>query len=161
MRRSSLRALILPLASAGVLCACSAAPPKHFTEPHAPDRFTPCSSAPHCVSSQAKPGSSHHVPPFQYTGSTAHARDVLLQTLRASAGASVKRADGQFIHATFTSHLMGFVDDVTFIIHPQQNIIDVKSSSRIGYYDFGVNRRRVKRLRARFASLLQDASVSS
>ncbi len=95
-----------------------------------------------------------------YTGSEAHVRQVLLQTLHGAGSASVKHAGTHFIHATFTSRLFGFVDDVTFIIHPQQGIIDVKSSSRIGYYDFGVNRSRVKRLRARFESLLKNSPAS-
>lgn len=63
----------------------------------------------------------------------------------------------QFIHATFTSTL-GFVDDVTFVIEPDDKRIDVKSSSRIGYYDFGVNRNRVTRLHKAFDRALAGKS---
>ncbi|TAL87531.1 MAG: DUF1499 domain-containing protein [Rhodanobacter sp.] len=139
----------------GLLSGCAGAAPKHFTEAQSPDRFTPCSGAPHCVSSQAAPGSSHYVAPFTYTGGIRHAREVLLQTLRTSDHAIMARAEPRFIHATFRSAVLGFVDDVTFILQPQQDIIDVQSSARLGYYDFGVNRRRVEQLRTRFESLLK------
>ncbi len=132
--------------------------PQHVTEAQSPDHFTPCSGAPNCVSSQATPGSSHYVAPFTYAGEIQHVREVLLQTLHASANATVTRAEPRFIQASFRSAVMGFVDDVTFIVQPQQGIIDVKSSARLGHYDFGVNRRRVEQLRTRFATLLENSS---
>jgi uncharacterized protein (DUF1499 family) len=132
--------------------------PKQFTEAQSPDHFTPCSGAPNCVSSQAAPGSSHYVAPFTYAGSAQHARQVLLQTLHVSPHAIVALAEPRFIHASFRSAVMGFVDDVTFILPPQQGIIDVKSCARVGHYDFGVNRRRVEQLRTRFAALLKNSS---
>lgn len=156
MRPLSFPSLVLAMALPGLLSGCTGTAPKHFTQAQSPDHFTPCSSAPHCVSSQAAPGSSHYVAPFTYTGSTRQAREVLLQTLRASDHATVALAEPRFIHATFRSAVLGFVDDVTFILQPQQDIIDVKSSARLGYYDFGVNRRRVEQLRTRFDSLLKS-----
>ena len=44
---------------------------------------------------------------------------------------------------------MGFVDDVEFLF-PKEKIIHVRSASRIGYSDFGANRRRVEHLRELF-----------
>ena len=118
------------------------------------NKLTPCSSAPHCVSSQADAGSSKHVEPLAFGAATTDvARQALLKTLYAQSNATVERADEQFVHATFKSTL-GFVDDVTFIIQADDAIIDVKSSSRIGYYDFGVNRKRVEHLRAAFEAAL-------
>lgn len=57
--------------------------------------------------------------------------------------------DAGYIHAEVTSSIMGYVDDVEFVFLPEQRI-DVRSSSRIGYYDFNVNRKRVERLRDGF-----------
>lgn len=152
------RLLSKPFAAAIVMTSgiigCASAPPKQFTR--SADAFTPCASAPHCVSSQADKNSSKYVPPLAFKDTTpAHARQTLLDVLGSSEGATVERAEDRFIHATFRSTL-GFVDDVTFIVQPQADIIDVKSSSRLGYYDFGVNRKRVEKLRARF-----DAQLSS
>lgn len=157
MRRSSLPTWLSVLALVALLGGCSAIQPKRFTQPQSPHRLTDCSSAPHCVSSQADKTSSHYVAPFTYRGSAEHARQVLLRTLRASDHATVQRADPRFVHATFRSSLFGFVDDVTFIINPERHVIDVKSSARVGFYDFGVNRRRVQRLRGRFESSLKSS----
>lgn len=158
MRRLSLSKWAAALSVAALLSGCAGTPPKRFTQAQAPDRFTACSSAPRCVSSQAATDSSHYVAPFKYTGDAAHASEVLRKALREGGHATVESAEAHFIHATYRSAIVGFVDDVTFIIQPQQHFIDVKSSSRLGYYDFGVNRRRVERLRARFETLLQQGS---
>lgn len=137
------------------LGGCASSPPAHFRA--ADGQFTPCSSAPHCVSSQAPEDSDRHVPPFTYTTSPSIARSALIAALSEAESATLVTRDPQFMHATFTSTL-GFVDDVTFLIRADAKRIDVKSSSRIGYYDFGVNRNRVKRLHQAFDSELADKS---
>jgi len=118
-----------------------------------PGQLTPCSSAPHCVSSQAAADSPHYIEPLSYTASADGARQALLKAIYASDNATVEQSGDRFIHATFKTTL-GFVDDVTAVVQPQAGIIDIKSSSRIGYYDFGVNRGRVETLRERFNALL-------
>ena len=60
------------------------------------------------------------------------------------------KAETNYIHAEFRSLIFRFVDDVEFVFPPAEKIIHVKSASRTGYYDFGVNRRRVERLRTTF-----------
>ncbi len=132
-----------------MLAGCAEGTPSHLVQEQSPDRFTPCSSAPHCVSSQAAPDDSHHIAAFNYTGNAGTARSVLLKVLEANRRATIERAEDRLIHAEFRSAL-GFVDDVSFIVQPRDHTIDVKSASRIGYYDFGVNRRRVERLRSQF-----------
>lgn len=56
-----------------------------------------------------------------------------------------------YVHATFKSKVFGFVDDVEFIFNDAQKLIHVRSAARTGYYDFGVNRRRVEWLRKALA----------
>ena len=89
------------------------------------------------------------------SGSPEHARQILLEVPRGSDDATVVNADPHFVHATFHSGLLHFVDDVTLLIHAQENIIDVKSSARPSFYDFGVKRRRVEDLRKRFETALK------
>ncbi|WP_353223654.1 DUF1499 domain-containing protein [Salinisphaera sp. C84B14] len=152
MRRLLSKPFTAAIVMTSGLIGCASPPPKQFTR--SATEFTPCSSAPHCVSSQADRDDSKYVAPFAYKQATAAAaRQTLLDILGASEGATVERAEERFIHATFRSTL-GFVDDVTFIVQPQAEHIDVKSSSRLGYYDFGVNRKRVEQLRARFNAQL-------
>ncbi len=143
-----------------LLAGCAVAPPSGFVQPQAPDRFTPCPDSPNCVSSQAVAESSRHVPPLVHDTSAAQARAILLEVLHGFGNAEVVTDEDNFIHAVFRT-TVGFVDDVTFIIHPQEAFIDVKSASRVGYYDFGVNRRRVERLRKRFNNRLAAAGRES
>jgi uncharacterized protein (DUF1499 family) len=120
--------------------------------------LTPCPNAPHCVSSLAEPESARHVPPLVFTGTAAEAHDRLLEVLGKSPNAAIESDTPTAIHATFRS-LLGFVDDVYFELQADQGRIDVKSVSRLGYYDFGVNRRRVEDLRARFDSLQNEKQL--
>ncbi len=57
------------------------------------------------------------------------------------------RAD--YLYAEYASALLGFVDDVEFYFPPGGNIIHVRSASRLGHSDFGVNRTRIETIRAR------------
>jgi uncharacterized protein (DUF1499 family) len=59
-------------------------------------------------------------------------------------------AENNYIHATFTSFLFRFVDDVEFSFDDETKVINVRSASRTGYSDLGVNRRRVEEIRKRF-----------
>ncbi|AWN15720.1 DUF1499 domain-containing protein [Salinisphaera sp. LB1] len=138
---------VVAIVMAAGLTGCATGPPKRFRVDNS--HFTPCARAPHCVSSQAAPDDSHYVMPLAYRGSAGRARQALLAVLASQDNARIVSAESRFIHATFTTTL-GFVDDVTFIVQPTESIIDVKSSSRIGYYDFGVNRDRVARTRRAF-----------
>ena len=53
-----------------------------------------------------------------------------------------------YVHATAESRWLRFTDDVEFLLNPQSSRIEVRSCSRLGYYDFGVNRARVETIRA-------------
>jgi len=55
----------------------------------------------------------------------------------------------RYLRVEFTSAVMGFVDDVEFYF-PDKPVIQLKSASRIGYSDFGVNRKRVEKIRELF-----------
>ncbi len=56
-----------------------------------------------------------------------------------------------YLYAEYTSTLIGFVDDVEFYFPPNAKIIHVRSASRLGHSDLGVNRKRVESIRARLA----------
>ena len=148
------RPTVVAIVMAAGLAGCAAGPPQRFRVDNS--HFTPCAPAPHCVSSQAAPDDSHYVMPLVYKGSAGRARQALLAVLASQGNARIVSAESRFIHATFTTTL-GFVDDVTFIVQPAESTIDVKSSSRIGYYDFGVNQRRVERLRKAFEARLAQS----
>ncbi len=140
---------------AWLLTSCTTTSPASFVQAGSTDRFTPCPAAPHCVTSQVPAASSHYIAPLRYAGDADLARAALLATLRSASSATVDDAAGPLVHATFHSRILGFVDDVTFLIQPRNDVIDVKSSSRLGFYDLGVNRRRVEHLRAGFETRMK------
>jgi uncharacterized protein (DUF1499 family) len=59
-----------------------------------------------------------------------------------------------YLHATFTSPLFRFVDDLELRADAEAGVVHVRSASRAGYYDFGANARRVEALRTRVTSRL-------
>ena len=58
--------------------------------------------------------------------------------------------EDNYLHFEFRSAFFGFVDDVEFLIDPEDHIIHFRSASRAGYSDLGVNRRRMEQLRKAF-----------
>jgi uncharacterized protein (DUF1499 family) len=124
-------------------------------------KLAPCPTSPNCVSSQ-NGDESHAIKPISYTSSVESARQNLLSVINSMKRSDVITVEGPYIHATFTSRIFRFVDDVEFLFDDVVKIIHVKSASRVGYFDFGVNRKRVEEIRSRFNEALfrSDVTVS-
>lgn len=105
-----------------------------------------CPDSPNCVSS-AEQRDSHYIAPIH--GTLQQIRQVLPQM----AGARIIREEGHYLYAEFTSRLMGFVDDVKFLEQEESGLVQVRSASRLGHSDLGVNRARIEALREAIASL--------
>lgn len=105
-----------------------------------------CPDSPNCVSSFEQ-RDSHAIAPL--TGNIAAVRAALEQIPEAV----IVTDDGNYIHAEFTSRLMGFVDDVEFLADPASAQVHVRSASRLGHSDLGVNRERVENIRERMAAI--------
>jgi uncharacterized protein (DUF1499 family) len=106
----------------------------------------PCPSYPNCVSSDAK-DKTHHVRPYRLAAEPAEAWKTLQEIVRSLPRATIRKSDSDFLHAEVRSRIFRFVDDVEFHLRPDQKIIAVRSASRAGYSDLGVNRRRVEKIR--------------
>ena len=115
------------------------------------DRLSPCPESPNCVSSLNE-DKSHYVEPLIYMGTLEEAREKLISVINSMKRTEIVTAQMNYIHATFKSALFGFVDDVEFVFDDQRKVIDVRSASRTGYSDLGVNRKRVEEIRRRFVS---------
>jgi uncharacterized protein (DUF1499 family) len=113
-------------------------------------KLTPCPESPNCVSSQAK-DAAHLIAPIAYDGDAKAAMARLAQVVARQPGATLVTQRSDYVYATFQTPLMGFVDDVEFVANPLQHVIDVRSASRLGHSDFGVNRKRIEAVRAAFA----------
>ena len=111
--------------------------------------ITSCPSIPNCVSSIDK-GRKHFLEPLRFVGSAKDAQYRLLNILSELKRARVVTVEDNFIEAEFTSFVFRFVDDVEFYYDDRHKVIHVKSASRVGYSDLGVNRRRVEKIRKLF-----------
>lgn len=109
-------------------------------------QLTPCPSSPNCVSSDTI-SAEQKVMPFELTVSPEKAWDLLVDHVSELPRSAIVRKDSRYLHAECRSQLFGFIDDLEFHLRPEQKIIAVRSSSRSGYYDFGVNRSRIEKLR--------------
>ena len=135
----------LPLYACILLSACHAT----TGQANEPNKFSPCPDSPNCVSSRSA-DKARFVEPLHYSGNREDARQKLINILENTKRVRLVKAETEYLHAEFRSFLFRFVDDVEFYFVPEETIIHVKSASRTGYYDFGVNRRRVERLRSAF-----------
>ena len=77
----------------------------------------------------------------------------LIQILENTPRLKIIKKEKFYVHAIATSRIMKFVDDIEVKNLNQENIFQVKSSSRLGIYDLGVNKRRVETLRFRLIDL--------
>jgi len=114
----------------------------------------PCPSSPNCVSSR-DPDPSRRVDPIPFRGTVEEAREALEAVVRSLPRATIVASSGIGIRAEFRS-LLGFVDDVEFRIDGAAGVIHVRSASRTGYWDFGVNRRRVETIREAFGNMPEN-----
>lgn len=118
--------------------------------PPAPDALLPpCPSAPNCVSSES-PDESHRVEPLAFEGPPAAAMARLTEAIAAMPRAKVLRANEREIQADFTSLVFRFVDGVQCRMDARAGVIQIRSASHAGYYDFGANGRRVEAIREAF-----------
>lgn len=115
-------------------------------------RLMPCPKTPNCVNSQAA-DEEHYIDPIHFTGTQQEAKDRLLKILELEKRAKVLTVREDYIRAEFTSVLFRFIDDVEFYFPKMQAtemVIHVRSASRVGHSDLGVNRKRIEKIRSKF-----------
>ena len=137
------KALLFSWISIFVLLGCSGTRPA--TLGVTKGRLAPCPDAPHCVSTQSE-DEGHRIKPFSYTTSHAEALEKLLTIIRSMKRTKIISIKNDYLHAECTSAFFRYVDDVEFYF-PNEPLIHVRSASRVGYSDLGVNRKRVEHLR--------------
>jgi len=109
-------------------------------------KFAPCPSSPNCVSSFSQ-DAEHKIEPLSYNSTPAEAMAQLKKVIQSLERTKIITATDNYLYAEFTSALMGFVDDVEFVLDDQKKVIQVRSASRLGDSDFGVNRKRIETIR--------------
>jgi uncharacterized protein (DUF1499 family) len=105
-----------------------------------------CPASNNCVVSLGA-DDKHAIDPIAYHVDRDKAREILLKVLTVVPRTEVIEQTDNYIHATSKSRIFKFVDDVEFYFPNDENIIHLRSASRIGESDLGVNRRRVEQIR--------------
>ena len=114
-------------------------------------RLAPPRATPNNVSSQApQEDAEHYIAPLKFRGNGAEALVALRTVIDAMQRTRIVRHEGDYLYAEFRSKLMGYVDDVEFVVAEKEGVIHVRSASRLGRRDYGVNRARVEAVRRRF-----------
>jgi uncharacterized protein (DUF1499 family) len=105
-----------------------------------------CPDKPNCVSSLAK-DPKYRVEPFLLKNDPKTSWDIVQKTIGSLPRTKIVSSNNTDIHAECRSMIFRFVDDLTLRLNPFKSIIHIRSASRIGYWDLGVNRRRIENLR--------------
>jgi uncharacterized protein (DUF1499 family) len=109
-------------------------------------KLAACPNSPNCVSSQTT--DDHFIEPFKIIGNAEEAWAALKNALIGQSRTVITSENADTLHAEATSLVFRFVDDVDAILDTDAKLIHIRSASRVGYGDFGVNRKRVEALRS-------------
>ena len=114
-------------------------------------KLTSCPASPNCVSTEAS-DASHLIPRIRYTGTVEDARARLMHVVGQLPRTTLVAENENYLHFECRSLLFRFVDDLEFLIDSDNQLIQIRSASRVGYSDLGVNRARVNQVRNAFDS---------
>ncbi|MPZ44434.1 MAG: DUF1499 domain-containing protein [Betaproteobacteria bacterium] len=111
-------------------------------------RLKPCPETPNCVSSQTQ--GKHYVAPLAFADAPDAALARLKSILSGLERVRIVAESAGYLRAEVSSRVFGFVDDLEFHVDAAARVVHVRSAARLGYSDFGVNRKRMERIRAQF-----------
>lgn len=114
-------------------------------------RLAACPARPNCVCSDAS-DPLHGIGALLLTAPPDRAWKAARSAVLSLPGTQIVSESDGYLHAECRSAVFGFVDDLELHLRPQSDSIAVRSASRLGYRDFGVNRKRVESLRAALAA---------
>ncbi len=116
-----------------------------------PRTLKPCPDSPNCVSTQTDQPKKKR-DPISFTGSAEAAKEQIKKVVGNMSRTSLQEEDGNYLHYTFKTWPIPYIDDVEFIVDPKAKVIHYRSASRVGHSDLGVNGRRMAKVVAAFAA---------
>jgi len=116
------------------------------------DQLTQCPNKPNCVCSEYAEDNAHYIAPIDVTGVEANVVLTKIKAVIISQGGELKSESDRYQAYIFSSSLFGFVDDVEVRFDADKNALHIRSASRVGHSDMGVNKKRVEAIKAAFAS---------
>jgi uncharacterized protein (DUF1499 family) len=106
-----------------------------------------CPDKPNCVNSQLKDNDSHYIEPITFISSKSEEKKKLKSIIANLPRTQLIKEEDGYLYYEFTSMLMRYVDDVEFYFDDSTKLIHVRSASRLGHSDLGVNRKRIESIR--------------
>ncbi len=146
--------LVAILFIAGMLGFLRGQPPSDLGVKDA--KLKPPAKTPNSVSSQAGLYPDHpqrayaDIAPLAFTGPATAAMDKLEKMARSTPGCEVIKREGLYLYAQCSTRWLRFTDDVELWADEAAQVVHVRSASRLGRKDFGVNRARVEAIRSAF-----------
>ncbi|MDX1957141.1 MAG: DUF1499 domain-containing protein [Leptospiraceae bacterium] len=114
-------------------------------------KLKPCPESPNCVSSEvANNDKVHYIPYLTYTQTKEEAKSKLKKIILELPRTNLIKEESNYLYFEFTSRIMRYVDDVEFTFDDTAKVIQVRSASRLGKGDMGVNRKRIESIRELF-----------
>jgi len=111
-------------------------------------QLRPCPATPNCVCSEYQVESAF-VEPLTYTTTAEQAWAKIKQVISETGGSLIVE-DADYLRVVYETPLLRYVDDVEFRQDKNLHRIHVRSASRVGKSDMGVNRKRVEKIRITF-----------
>jgi len=112
-----------------------------------------CPGTPNCVNSQSPDSDAeHYIAPLSFDGSAPEAIARLKEVITNLPRTEIIQQTENYLYAEFTTPIMGYVDDVEFFADEATGTMHVRSASRLGQSDLGLNRKRVEEIRAAFSA---------
>jgi uncharacterized protein (DUF1499 family) len=99
---------------------------------------------------------THFIEPFAFQTGKNEAIAALKNILSAQKRTAIVEETSNYLHVEFKTRFFKFVDDVEFYFPEDENVVHIRSASRLGYSDMGLNRKRMESLRGLFMAALEN-----
>ena len=112
-----------------------------------------CPTTPNCINSEHPSDKEHYTAPIELTNNSnpiMHCHSVIT-----AMGGQIQYEDAHYLAAVFSSSLFGFVDDFEIRLDEKSHMLHVRSASRVGRSDFGINSKRVRTFKRMFREQLK------
>ena len=148
LNRSRIEILVSLSVCVSIAAGCGGRMPQALE--NGSERLAPCPASPNCVSSEAT-DEIHAILAYRIRGDAGTAWKALESQLAELPRVEIVSDENGYLYAVFTTRLMHYRDDVEFGLDAEAGAIRVRSASRVGYGDMGVNRERIESIRAALA----------
>ncbi|MFO7797974.1 MAG: DUF1499 domain-containing protein [Promethearchaeati archaeon] len=118
-------------------------------------KFYPCPEKHVCVSTQApKDDEKHYIEPLPLTTSIEEAKQKMLEVITSISRTEILENKNKYMRVKFTTLILRMKDDVEIYFDDKENLIHMRSQSRIGGYDWNTNRNRINKIKRKYKELL-------